>query len=307
MTETETTVNKTETRTVDRDRWVDAGGWFVGLAAAVSSWTGWVGLAHKCGWTETWTLPVTETKVQLAWLAAAMVDVYAVVAFRVWLRSAGWVSLATREYARKSTFLAIGLGVGGNASYYLMETWKVGKAPWWLVVLFSSLAPIVLGLICHLISILGKDQITAETAPIQVSPVKKQVKTETKTARPVTETARPTIETETQAPKVSPSVSLPSPRPETAKVETETRTGQTETRETTTVSSLPARSQSRAEQLEAIKEAVPTWREIGGEVSNAKLTEITGITGKQTLTNLRKFLREEATQQDSAPELVNAG
>lgn len=111
-----------------------------------------------------------------------------------------------------------------------------------------------------------------------------------------------------QTPRTSVSV-----RSAAVKVETsQTGSIQTETPETTvpaprtaTVSSLSDRRQSKgqatAERLEKIM-AIEGWLARGGAVSKKEITVVTGITGSQTLTDLRALSIAEAEALASTPQ-----
>lgn len=128
-----------------------------------------------------------------------------------------------------------------------------------------------------------------QTTRVQIAPRKSVVKpVQTEARRPVStpvQTAIRAQETETQT------------------VETET---QTET-PVAKVTSLASRSQTQVERLDLIKVAIPDWATrppVGRNdsvVTDAEITEHTGITGKQTMVNLRAALRAERDALRSTP------
>lgn len=318
MTETETTVNKTETETLETetDKWTET---FKALVSQVSVQAkrprprgiAWAYFGTGLGGVASLVANVAHSFIKpenapQGWhpqtgavVAAALYPVFLFVALEIFIKIE-WPSKWWMWCIRVASLMPVAL-VAAVVSFQHMSSLLDSYGEHWVVCLVGPLAVDGLMVMAAAATAVAKwtKQTQVSVPMVQVSKPKRQVKTETRaveTARPVPETARPTIETarptvETETRKVSAAVSLPAPRVETTK--------------TVEVSSLPARSQSRAEQIETIKVAVPNWREIGGEVSNATLTEVTGITGKQTLTNLRKILREEAAGQPVS-ELVSA-
>lgn len=258
-----------ETEKEDRDLKSTAMTWAVGLGAAILSWAAWTGLAQRCGWTETLHLGDKDSglTLRLAWITAIIVDVYAMRAFKVWQRSAPWVSESTRFYAQISTFAAIAVGIAGNVAYHVMVLENVSKAPIWVVIPVSALPPLALGAIGHLNAIERRDRATWRRAQAE-TPV---VETRRRAVRPTVSTA--TVDRIQERMKVS--------------VSGET---QVETRET----SEKAAGSAQVSHVEAIKSHVTDWREIGGKVSYAQITEATGITGKRTLVDLRAAMIKEA-------------
>lgn len=265
--------------------------WTVGLGAAILSWAAWTGLAQRCGWTETLHLGSKDSglTLRLAWLTAIIVDIYALRAFRVWQRSAPWVSDATRYYAKWSTFVAIGVGVAGNVAYHMMILNNVAQAPWWIVIPVSALAPMALGAVGHLNAIERRDRATWR---------RKQAETPVPETRK--RTMRPTVSSETHD-RINAHMKV-SVSPEIA---VETRG----TRETQSEEKVSGLTETLTAHLEAIKSHVGDWDKRGGKVSYAEITEATGITGKRTLVNLRAAMIQEAkglTVPDYPRDLVNA-
>lgn len=268
----------------DRDWKSTAMTWVVGLGAAILSWAAWTGLAQRCGWTDTLHLGDKDggLTLRLAWLTALIVDVYALRAFRVWQRSAPWVSDSTRHYAKWSTFVAIGVGVAGNVAYHMMVLNHVTQAPWWIVIPVSAMAPAALGAVGHLNAIERRDRATW-----------RRIQAETPTVETRRRVVKPAVSTQT-ADRIQARMKVSVP--------TETRL---ETRET------PEKVSGSAQvaHLEAIKSHVTDWRKIGGKVSYAQITEATGITGKRTLVDLRAAMIKEAESlivPDDPRDLVDA-
>ncbi len=276
-----------------RDRWVDAGMWAVGLTAAVASWAGWVGLATLCGWADHWTL-FGFIPVYLAWLLPLAVDVYALIGFRVWLRS-GTASETTRQFARKSTFAAIGLGVGGNAGYHLMVSLSWTKAPWPVVVLVSALPPIMLGAVAHLSALRNRD--TSKPKPVSVEEL--QVAADETTPDTGGETTPP-APVETPGPVVGPKRETPRPAP------VKTRS---ETPKTTPAKTAPARTQTAVkptdeDHLKMIRETYPQWS--SKTVSLGQIKTAIGISGQATAIRLRDALYPNGRPDQTAAETASS-
>jgi hypothetical protein len=297
-----------------RDRWVDTGIWTVGLTAAVASWAGWVGLAKMCGWTDSWTTPIGVT-VYLAWLLPFAVDIYALIGFRVWLRI-NWATETTRSYARRSTFVAIGLGVAGNAGYHLMVSLKWGDdpltpavelaAPWLVVVGVSALPPIMLGAVAHLSALATRDLAahSATPQPEQASQPARRAKT------PALTTPNPAPETtasEGQSP-ATPAAAAPDTRPKTPRRDNPTR----DRRGLRVVSQT-----SDEDSVKVLRETYPKWET--EEVSLGQIKTALGISGQATAVRLKRALyggetpseasRREAEDdpKEESLELVAAG
>lgn len=268
-----------------RDRWVDAGIWVVGLTAAVASWAGWVGLAKMCGWTDAVNMRVVHF--QLAWLLPIAVDVYALTGFRVWLR-VDWASETTRNYARLSTFAAIGLGVAGNGGYHLMVSLGWTVAPGAVVVLVSSLPPIMLGAVAHLSAIATRDRTSprpaeqpkTEVSANETTPVAPVETTPARLAETTPPTAQPTVNGgPVSSPMKPPTRRVDAPRPTPAKVVQQRSAAPVQTPE--------------ADQLKAIRETHPDWAT--KTVSLGQIKKAVGITGQATAVRLKNALYPNGT------------
>jgi hypothetical protein len=300
-----------------RDRWVDTGIWTVGLTAAVASWAGWVGLAKMCGWTDSWTTPIGVT-VYLAWLLPFAVDIYALIGFRVWLRI-NWASETTRVYARRSTFVAIGLGVAGNAGYHLMVSLHWGDnpltvdkvelaAPWLVVVGVSALPPIMLGAVAHLSALATRDlSAHRKTADPTTAAVTSETY-ETAAGETPASRAETTVRAPSQTSEADASARPAIPRPQTPK----------RTRPKTEHRGLRIVSQTSDEDsVKVLRETYPKWET--EEVSLGQIKAALGITGQATAVRLKRALyggetpseasRREAEDdpKEESRELVAAG
>jgi hypothetical protein len=299
MTETPRDHRPPARRDTPRDGWVDAGTWIVGLTAAVASWAGWVGLAKLCGWTDSWT--TLGLTVHLAWLLPFAVDVYALVGFRVWLRIK-WASAATKNYARKSTFVAIGLGVAGNASYHLMVSLGWGAAPWLVVVGVSSLPPLMLGAAAHMSALITRDLSAARnrdaaetTPPVQQNRTVSRATVRDTPAETAVETA-PAAAVKTTQPSRQTTPARPKPK-------------------TTHPGLRVVSTNNDGDHLDAIRRTHPDWQST--TVSLGQIKTATGISGQATAVRLKRALyadtrpaettnRDDLTAPDSDRHLIGA-
>lgn len=298
----ETKVTETETDKRDRDRPASAMDWVIGLAAASLSWAAWDGLARLCGHTQ--TLDLGLFTFHLSWLTAAMIDIYAMRAFRSWLRSGPWVSASTRTYAKWSTFAAVGVGISGNIAYHVLEVLQSQRAPLWVTVLVSSLAPIALGAIGHLRALERRDRAAWDSRETEETPVRRVSVPARKTPVQRVETAK------TESPKIETVRTVETVKTESTPVETPETAEATET--AAKVPSLVGRSSLMATRLQMIKDAEPDWAKVGGEISKKRIGEIIGLPDASgTQQKLRDALKKEAALlTTSAPgdarELVGA-
>ena len=121
-----------------RDWLTEAGLLVAALAAVISSGAALAGLARLAGWP--------------AWLAVmlpATVDLYAITATRVWL-SRRTTSPVVRRYAAANALTGIAASVTGNAAYHGLVAGAVSVPRWLLVVVVSTVPPIVIGALAHL-------------------------------------------------------------------------------------------------------------------------------------------------------------
>jgi hypothetical protein len=132
---------------VDRDR-VSFGVLFVvGTAAAVLSFDALADLARRCGVVRVVELPGVE--LHLAWLFPVVIDAFAVITARIWLRRQ--VAPEAERFARRAAWAAIGLTVAGNGYHGWMTS--AGRLD---SVLLSAVPPIVLGAAVHAVMLAGR-------------------------------------------------------------------------------------------------------------------------------------------------------
>lgn len=135
-----------------RDWLTEAGLLVAALAAVISSGAALAGLARLAGWP--------------AWLAVmlpATVDLYAITATRVWL-SRRTTSSVVRRYAAANALTGIAASVTGNAAYHGLVAGAVSIPRWLLVVVVSTVPPIVIGALAHLTALRHRE---AEPATVR--------------------------------------------------------------------------------------------------------------------------------------------
>jgi hypothetical protein len=248
-----------------------------------------------CGWANKWTIFGGLT-VYLAWLLPLAVDIYALIGFRVWLRSTT-ASETTRDFARKSTFAAIGLGVGGNAGYHLMVSLGWERSPWPVVVVVSALPPIMLGAVAHLSALRNRDHQPAPAA----APGNAQAA--------VAETTRETI---TPPPAETAQAPLP-PAPKTntlTPIQKRSETPKTTPGKTTTVKTQTTVKPTDEDHLKTIRETYAGWQ--SKTVSLGQIKTAIGISGQATAIRLRDALYpngrpDQTTAADDDKEKALAG
>lgn len=135
-----------------RDWFTDVGLLVAALSAIVSSGTALAGLARLAGW-PTW----------LAVMLPATVDVYAIIATRVWL-SRRTTSEAVRRYAKGNALSAIAASIVGNAVYHALVAGAVHVPRWVLVVAVSMVPPTVIAALAHMTALRTREHESLATA-----------------------------------------------------------------------------------------------------------------------------------------------
>lgn len=131
---------------------------FMGFAAAVSLWSGWVGLGRMCGFGVIAPLPgiADGFHINTAIALPVSVEAYAAYALRVWL-SASWHSVRTIAFARRSAIASLVIGGGAQVAFHLMAAAGYTRAPWPVVTLVSLVPVLVLGLASALARLVTND------------------------------------------------------------------------------------------------------------------------------------------------------
>lgn len=131
----------------------------IGFAAAVAVWSGWVGLGTKCGFGLIQPLPgiVDDFTLNTAITLPISVEAYAAYALRVWL-SISHHSARTITFAKWSTVISLGIGVGAQAGYHLLEAFSYDHAPWPVVLVVSSVPVAMVGAASGLAKLVKDDR-----------------------------------------------------------------------------------------------------------------------------------------------------
>ncbi|HMH91917.1 MAG TPA: hypothetical protein VK586_12645 [Streptosporangiaceae bacterium] len=137
----------------------------IAAPAAVSIWSGWVGLGQLCGFGLVHPLPGIWPGLQLDTAITLPVGVEAYGAYAL----GAWLSLAAdhpaRAFARRSAVGSLLLGMLGQVAYHLLAAWHAHRAPWPVVVLVSCLPVVTLGFGAALTHLL---RAVPEPAPVRV-------------------------------------------------------------------------------------------------------------------------------------------
>ncbi|MBE1467586.1 hypothetical protein [Kibdelosporangium phytohabitans] len=129
----------------------------IGLAAAISVWSGWVGLGQLAGFGVIQPLPGLwdELRLNSAIVLPISVEAYAAYAMRCWLTSR-LISHRARRFARWSTLISLLVGAGAQAAYHVMTAAGITRAPWPVTVVVATVPVLVLGLATALASLIGR-------------------------------------------------------------------------------------------------------------------------------------------------------
>lgn len=138
----------------------------IAAPAAVSIWSGWVGLGGMCGFGVVHPLPgiLPQLRIDTALTLPLGIESYAALALGAWLRAA--TAGRARTFARWSALGSLVLGMLGQVSYHLLAAAHAARAPDLVVVLVSCLPVVVLGCAVALLHLLSAAVPAAEhTAP----------------------------------------------------------------------------------------------------------------------------------------------
>ena len=132
---------------------------FIGLAAAVAVWSGWVGLGEMAGFGPVNLLPGIGTgwTINSAVVLPLSVEAYAAYALRVWLATSRH-SHRTITFASRSTITSLVVGGAAQVVYHLLSAAGYGKAPWPVTMLVSLVPVLVLGLASALAKLVANDR-----------------------------------------------------------------------------------------------------------------------------------------------------
>lgn len=126
------------------------------LPAAVTVWSGWVGIGKMTGFGQVHPLPGIWDSLHLdtAVTLPVGVEAYAAYALRAWLSPTCTLSSRTRRFARWSAAGSFLLGMAGQVAYHLLTQAHLTHAPWGVTTAVSCLPVLVLGMgaaLAHLI------------------------------------------------------------------------------------------------------------------------------------------------------------
>ena len=135
--------------------------------AAVTVWSGWVGLGGLCGFGKIRPLPglpwgLDHFQLNTAITLPVGIESYGAYALAAWLVPG--TGRRAREFAGKSAAGALGLGMAGQVAYHLLAAAHATAAPWWVTMLVSCLPVATLALATALTHLLRTGP-TPGTAP----------------------------------------------------------------------------------------------------------------------------------------------
>lgn len=128
----------------------------IGLAAAISVWSGWVGLGQLAGFGMIQPLPGVwdDLHINTAVVLPISVEAYAAYALRCWL-TARAITPRARTFARRSAFTSLVIGAAAQIAFPLMTAAGFHQAPWPVTVGVATIPVIVLGLAIALANLIG--------------------------------------------------------------------------------------------------------------------------------------------------------
>lgn len=128
----------------------------IGLAAAISVWSGWVGLGQLAGFGVIQPLPGVwdDLRINSAVVLPVSVEAYAAYALRCWLTTQS-ITLRARTFARRSTITSLVIGAAAQIAFHLMAAAGLDHAPWPVTVGVATIPVVVLGLATALASLIG--------------------------------------------------------------------------------------------------------------------------------------------------------
>jgi hypothetical protein len=129
------------------------------VPAAVTVWSGWVGIGAMTGFGQVHPLPGIWDSLHLdtAVTLPVGVEAYAAYALRAWLTAGVAVSGRARRFARWSAIGSLLLGAAGQAAYHLLAEARTIRAPWGITTAVSCLPVLVLGMGAALTHLLRTD------------------------------------------------------------------------------------------------------------------------------------------------------
>jgi hypothetical protein len=136
----------------------------IAAPAAVSIWSGWVGLGGMCGFGIVHPLPgiVPGFRLNTAVTLPVGVEAYGAYALGAWLSLTG--PSTARTFARRSAIGSLLLGMLGQIAYHVLAAEHARRAPWPIVVLVACLPVCTLGFGAALTHLLRASETHPDTA-----------------------------------------------------------------------------------------------------------------------------------------------
>jgi hypothetical protein len=136
----------------------------IAAPAAVSIWSGWVGLGGMCGFGVVHPLPgiVPQLRLDTAITLPVGVEAYGAYALGAWLSLAA--AHPARKFARSSAIGSLLLGMLGQVAYHVLAAAHAHRAPWPIVVLVACLPVVTLGFGAALTHLLRASEPLPDTA-----------------------------------------------------------------------------------------------------------------------------------------------
>ncbi|MET9264136.1 hypothetical protein [Amycolatopsis sp. NPDC004079] len=131
---------------------------FIGLAAAVAIWGGWVRLGELTGFGPINLLPGLGSgfTFNTALVLPLSVEFYSAYALRVLLAS-DRLTEHTRHFARRSFIASLAVGGGAQIASHIMVAAKVVSAPWPVTTIVACVPLLVIGLATGLATLVKRD------------------------------------------------------------------------------------------------------------------------------------------------------
>jgi len=131
----------------------------IGLAAAISVWSGWVGLGQLAGFGMIQPLPGVwdDLRINTAVVLPVSVEAYAAYALRCWLAPRA-ITARARTFARRSAITSLIIGAAAQIAFHLMTAAGLTHAPRPVTVGVATIPVIVLGLAAALANLIGDAQ-----------------------------------------------------------------------------------------------------------------------------------------------------
>lgn len=142
----------------------------VALAAAIMSFSALSGLATMVGIDGQVALGLPDApgllELRAAWLLPIAIDMYGLIAIRVWL-SGEPIPPSVRRHAQWDASCSIGLSVAANVAYHWIDAADVTVAQaWWLIPAVGAIAPAVLGRAVHLVALMRQPPAADRSADV---------------------------------------------------------------------------------------------------------------------------------------------